>query len=254
MSEDFDKEAEREKLRKQFERDEKRREATRKMSDLLLKGATMTNKHCNECGSPIFRYEGQEFCPNCQTAIAGEGETEGKAKAERKGDAGGRGKGETEDQTPGAADANGVAPETEGTAPEESVAGGETEPEPVPESDPDQPSQLDQSPRTDQPTGSEPTPDPARAGGADLGHPTVRPEESPAQRGVDRRGESPTEAETPTDASPTDAGDLREAHAALRQTLTRFATRAAETDDPRQAREYLIAAREAAEALAALRR
>jgi uncharacterized Zn finger protein (UPF0148 family) len=216
------------------------------MSDLLLKGATMTNKHCNECGSPIFRHEGQEFCPNCQTAIAGEGEPEG--------DAGGREEGDVERQPPGAADANGIAPETEGTAPEESVAGGEGEPEPVPESDPDQPSQLDQPPRTDQPTGSEPTPGTAQVGASDHDHPTVSPEESTAQLGVDRRGESATEAETPTDASPTEAGDLREAHAALRQTLTRFATRAAETDDPRQAREYLVAAREAAEALAALRR
>ena len=58
MSEEFDKEAEREKLRRQLEREEEAREATEHMSDLLLKGATMTNKHCGECGDPIFRYQG----------------------------------------------------------------------------------------------------------------------------------------------------------------------------------------------------
>lgn len=63
---DFDKEAEREKLRKRFQEEEKKRESAEQMSELLLKGATMTNKHCSECGNPIFRMNGQEFCPNCQ--------------------------------------------------------------------------------------------------------------------------------------------------------------------------------------------
>lgn len=65
MSE-FDKEAEREKLRKQFEQDERKRESTQRMSELLLQGATMTDTHCDTCGDPLFRYEGQEFCPSCQ--------------------------------------------------------------------------------------------------------------------------------------------------------------------------------------------
>ncbi|MFB6154668.1 MAG: Sjogren's syndrome/scleroderma autoantigen 1 family protein, partial [Haloferacaceae archaeon] len=63
---DFDAEAEREKLREKYERDREKREATQRMSELLLKGATMTNKHCDRCGDPIFRYQGQEFCPTCQ--------------------------------------------------------------------------------------------------------------------------------------------------------------------------------------------
>lgn len=63
---DFDKEAEREKLRKQFAADEKKRESTERMSELLLQGATMTESHCDTCGDPIFRYQGQEFCPTCQ--------------------------------------------------------------------------------------------------------------------------------------------------------------------------------------------
>jgi uncharacterized Zn finger protein (UPF0148 family) len=63
---DFDKEAEREKLRKKFARDEEKRADTRRMSELLLKGATMTNKHCNQCSDPLFRHDGQTFCPSCQ--------------------------------------------------------------------------------------------------------------------------------------------------------------------------------------------
>lgn len=63
---DFDKEAEREKLRKQFEQDKQKRESTERMSELLLQGATMTDTHCDTCGDPLFRYEGQEFCPSCQ--------------------------------------------------------------------------------------------------------------------------------------------------------------------------------------------
>lgn len=68
MSE-FDKEAEREKLRKQFEHEEERRQTTQEMSELLLKGATMLNIHCADCASPIFRHEGQEFCPTCHRSV-----------------------------------------------------------------------------------------------------------------------------------------------------------------------------------------
>lgn len=72
MSE-MDKEAEREKLRKQLEEEAEDRKATQHMSELLLKGATMTNRHCDECGDPLFRHEGREFCPTCgrQTRTTG---------------------------------------------------------------------------------------------------------------------------------------------------------------------------------------
>ncbi|MFB6186917.1 MAG: Sjogren's syndrome/scleroderma autoantigen 1 family protein [Halobacteriaceae archaeon] len=66
---DFDKEAERERLREKYEGDQEKREATQQMSELLLQGATMTNKHCDTCSSPIFRHQGQEFCPNCQEPV-----------------------------------------------------------------------------------------------------------------------------------------------------------------------------------------
>ncbi len=69
---DFDKEAEREKLREQFAEDEKKREATERMSELLLQGATMTNTHCDTCGDPLFRYDGQTFCSTCQRAAGTE--------------------------------------------------------------------------------------------------------------------------------------------------------------------------------------
>ncbi|MFB6162347.1 MAG: Sjogren's syndrome/scleroderma autoantigen 1 family protein, partial [Halococcoides sp.] len=68
MSE-FDEEAERERLREQYERDKADRESTQRMSDLLLKGATMTNAHCGTCGDPIFRQNGDEFCPTCQESV-----------------------------------------------------------------------------------------------------------------------------------------------------------------------------------------
>ena len=62
-----DKDAEREKLRLQFEKETKSRESARIMGSLLLQGATMTRKHCKTCGDPIFRQEGEEFCPSCRT-------------------------------------------------------------------------------------------------------------------------------------------------------------------------------------------
>ena len=64
----FDEEAERERLREKYEQDQEKRASTQRMSELLLKGATMTNSHCDTCGDPIFRYDGQEFCPTCQAA------------------------------------------------------------------------------------------------------------------------------------------------------------------------------------------
>ncbi|WP_122088531.1 Sjogren's syndrome/scleroderma autoantigen 1 family protein [Halalkalicoccus subterraneus] len=67
-SDEFDKEAEREKLREKYAEERQDRESTQRMSDLLLQGATMTNKHCDRCGDPVFRYEGQEFCASCQSA------------------------------------------------------------------------------------------------------------------------------------------------------------------------------------------
>jgi UPF0148 protein len=62
----FDEEAVREELRQKYEDEREDREATARMSELLLQGATMTNQHCDRCGTPVFRYDGESFCPNCQ--------------------------------------------------------------------------------------------------------------------------------------------------------------------------------------------
>jgi len=75
----FDEEAERERLREKYEQDQEKRATTQRMSELLLKGATMTNRHCDTCGDPIFRYDGQEFCPTCRAA---EGEAAAKETTE----------------------------------------------------------------------------------------------------------------------------------------------------------------------------
>lgn len=64
MSE-FDKEAEREKLREKYEKEKEDRKATQRMSDLLLKGARMTNKHCGVCADPFFEMDDTLFCPSC---------------------------------------------------------------------------------------------------------------------------------------------------------------------------------------------
>ncbi|ADG12765.1 Sjogren's syndrome/scleroderma autoantigen 1 family protein [Methanocaldococcus infernus] len=36
------------------------------VSNLLLKGYTMTEKFCPYCGSPLMRKEGKVFCPICE--------------------------------------------------------------------------------------------------------------------------------------------------------------------------------------------
>ncbi|AXG05463.1 hypothetical protein DU500_02880 [Haloplanus rubicundus] len=77
----FDEEAERERLREKYEQDQEKRASTQRMSELLLKGATMTNSHCDTCGDPIFRHDGQEFCPTCQ-ATDGKGAAAQEATAD----------------------------------------------------------------------------------------------------------------------------------------------------------------------------
>jgi|GEM_PF-590830 len=63
---EFDREVEKEKLRLQFDKEAKSRESAKLMSALLLKGATMTSKHCRKCCNPIFRQDEREFCPTCK--------------------------------------------------------------------------------------------------------------------------------------------------------------------------------------------
>jgi uncharacterized Zn finger protein (UPF0148 family) len=193
----FDEEAERERLREKYERDQEKRASTQRMSELLLKGATMTNSHCDACGDPIFRHDGQEFCPTCQAA-------------ER--------------------DAEGDADAGAGTAASDAASeGGDAGTTPADAADP-----VAESDTTPAP---EATDRPARPGVVDEA-PTITSD----GRVRDRSSE------------PTAAADrsLDEARASLSRTLLRYARAAEETDDPRRAMEYLSAAREAAETLAAL--
>lgn len=211
---DFDAEAERERLREKYERDEERRKETQQMSELLLKGATMTNRHCNDCGSPIFRYDGQEFCPSCQRVTA---ESDADERADVDGQAG------------------------QATANEQSVPDGQAG-----RATPDeqtttatQPAAADRStPREQTMPGEQATPD--ERGGA--------PEGTAAGADADDvRAEPSTVSPAATSGSATAAD--RGAREALLRALTRHAQLAEETDDPRRAKEHLSAAREAAEAL-----
>ncbi|MDR5656113.1 Sjogren's syndrome/scleroderma autoantigen 1 family protein [Halodesulfurarchaeum sp. HSR-GB] len=191
MSENFDKEAERERLREKYEADQGDREATERMSELLLQGATMTNKHCDTCGSPIFRYQGQEFCPTCQA--------EGQPAAESQP--------ESEDSSA----EPGVGASTGGADP---AAGGQVDPGA---------SQVD-----------------AGAGQTDPG---TEPSQGP--------GTTAARTATAPGGTPVAAGDAG-AQESLSQTIAVLAERARTSEDPQQAKAFLEAAREAAEALAAL--
>jgi len=43
-------------------------EDLQKISKLLEMGGTMLAQHCERCGAPIFRYQGEEICPLCETS------------------------------------------------------------------------------------------------------------------------------------------------------------------------------------------
>ena len=215
---DFDKEAEREKLREKYGDDEDDRAATEQMSELLLKGATMTNAHCNDCGDPIFRFDGQEFCPTCQKPVdRGDGATdEAGEQAEQSSD------------------------DIEVTTPEEDATvqfGGDA---------PARDSQAQADGERTDPAG-ESTQTPESTG--DTGKPTAERDPQP------RRAPSvdPASTETPNSdghATTPPTAHLTNAQVLLAQTVEQYAQRARDTESPREATEYLEAAREAAETLA----
>jgi uncharacterized Zn finger protein (UPF0148 family) len=211
---DFDKEAEREKLREKYEADQQDREATERMSDLLLKGATMTNAHCGTCGDPIFRYEDREFCPTCQEPV-------GEAADAETGD-------ETEgvEQAPEA----GAAGRSE-TTPDSAGQRRETNPETAPARDGNG-AGID-APGAD----SEPTPAPARPG-----------TDAPDTSGGDP--EPPQRApQTPQNAG---TGDVADARRSVARTLARLAAQADASEDLERTTAYLAAVEDAADALAAI--
>jgi len=213
---DFDKEAEREKLRKKFADDEEKRASTQRMSELLLKGATMTNKHCSRCSDPLFRYDGQTFCPSCQAEGA---EVDPQAEAN------------------GAEPNPEVATEEQPADPQGRETRGSAEPSQSTQPQTGQSAQPQAGKPIQPQTGESARPQAARS-----------PESVSSVSGRHNKTGS-TGVETRPDVS---AGDLTEARESLTRTLTRFAQAAEETDNPRRARELLAAAREAAATLAEL--
>ena len=231
MSDEFDKEAEREKLREKFARDEEKREHTQRMSELLLKGATMTNQHCETCSDPIFRHDGREFCPTCN-----------------------RRKNDDQDAEP-----TGDGPVSEGANETGDAPTGTAAPSDAASSDRARRSNADAGVTGTAPAnGSEPAGDTANAAAP------ASDRQSPTS---DRQSAAPDRQSPIPDRSSADAGrsaaapdpsvgsdDVASIRASLTRTLGRFARAAEESDDPRRAREHLRAAREAAETLATLNR
>ncbi|MDS0220242.1 hypothetical protein NDI54_02635 [Haloarcula sp. S1AR25-5A] len=268
---DFDKEAEREKLREKFEQEEDNRAATEQMSELLLKGATMTNAHCSECGDPIFRYDGQEFCPTCQKPVARDAQENGADSPDADEQADDSDQIEVADPSNEARVQFGEADEeTAESAPDATEESARQEATDAPaESAPQSPPETgaDATPSTNDPAA------PPEAGGDQPAQQSDHPEpESQTARAGDSPGSGRQSAnerqfETPTQDPPVSArqtaasgrgsddvaANLDAASGLLAETVHRFAERAAATDNPREAREHLQAAREAAEALEATR-
>ncbi|KTG20110.1 Sjogren's syndrome/scleroderma autoantigen 1 family protein [Haloferax profundi] len=231
MSE-FDKEAERQRLREKYERDEEKRRSTQRMSELLLKGATMTNKHCDQCGDPIFRYDGQEFCPTCQT--------QGQAAASADADA--------ENAAEAVAEAESAPQAAEGATEQQTA---------------DESAESAGTPSATQSaaeTASQPTETPPQASATRRASSSTRTAPRAESRDVDERRPSarrtqPSDVdERSSSARQTPSDGVSTARESLVRTLTWAAEQAESTDDPRRASEFLAAAREAAEAIAALDR
>ncbi|SMO36236.1 Sjogren's syndrome/scleroderma autoantigen 1 family protein [Halorubrum cibi] len=245
MSDEFDKEAEREKLREKFAEDEKKREHTQRMSELLLQGATMTNRHCDTCGDPIFRHDGREFCPTCHATEDGfevpAADETGAEEAEPTADAGGTASSATTENRPESA-AGGGDP-TARNAATGNVATGNVATGNVATGNA---AARDAAARDAAATDAESTGfDGARDAPEEV---SGRSPSTPDAGSRTAAGES-----TPGGTSSDDAaGGVAAARESLTRTLNRFARAAEETDDPRRARDHLRAAREAAEALAAL--
>ncbi len=264
----FDKEAEREKLREKYGDDDEDRENTRRMSELLLQGATMTGKHCDNCGDPIFRHDGQEFCPTCQheaqqaqqaqsaeTHQAQNGETQqvqnGEAQRTQSEESR-QARSERVDETDGPdgqpagraasdADAETDRPTDHGDdEPRVEINGVRVADRHADRSDVRAPPSQSEDAAPERDRRHQHAHDHRRAGDA-------RQHAGDARRRATDRDATPRR---PTD----DEGDLGLAREALVRKLSDLAHRAEETDDVTRARELLGATREAAEALAALDR
>ncbi|WP_276299548.1 Sjogren's syndrome/scleroderma autoantigen 1 family protein [Halorussus lipolyticus] len=261
----FDKEAEREKLREKYGDEDEDRENTRRMSELLLQGATMTGKHCDNCGDPIFRHDGQEFCPTCQHEAREQTQV-------RNAESQGQSPDETDpvqradsaEESAGDADQSDDEPRVEINDVRVADQHGDHSNVRRPSS------QADDRRASDDGRGAQNHADRQRgphghrrSDHTRSDHTRSGPNQSADQQnrarahrvGDQRRGDgrSRTGAGRPT-ADAVSADDLGPAREALVRKLTDLARQAEETDDVARSRELLSATREAAEALAALDR
>jgi uncharacterized Zn finger protein (UPF0148 family) len=228
---DFDREAEREKLREQFERDKQKREASEQMSELLLQGATMTNRHCPECHSPVFRYDDTEFCPTCQREVTEDGEFVDEAGAD------------------------GETPATAESADAQAATNEETEADDTASAESEVDAGVERTETADTPETPEPEPADDRPTETRQPTETQASEETRSASARDRRParvDPPARRERP--ATESEAGDLGEAEAALVREITNLTRRAEETRDVGRKRDLFAAAREATETLRELRR
>ncbi len=259
---DFDREAEREKLREKYERDKQKRKASERMSDLLLQGATLTNRHCPACQSPVFRYDGRSFCPTCEREVTEDGELRGgdepaaadpeaNARESTDPDAGSAADREGGD----AAADSGAEAEADGRLDPQSETATNRTPEPAAEGDrkaggkraeatesaPPTPSRDRRPARVDPPATSDAEP-PAGRSGSDA--------DADADAGEGEQSRTRQRAEE----TRSERGTLREAERTLIEEIASLTRRAEETRDVGRKRDLLAAAREAAETLEAVRR
>ncbi|WP_276280124.1 Sjogren's syndrome/scleroderma autoantigen 1 family protein [Halorussus caseinilyticus] len=255
----FDKEAEREKLREKYERDEKDRENTRRMSELLLQGATMTGKHCNECGDPIFRYDGQEFCPTCQHGTdasaqeQAQADSDGQAPRDASAADSADSSAESADSVEQSADRS-AEPADRATddEPRVEIDGVRVADRHVDRSNVRRPpsEQSDQRASGNRHTSGD------RRASADAGraHEHDHAGRERAHAHAPANGRDPERAREPARTAGDDAANLATARESLVRKLTALAREAEGTDDVARSRDLLAATREAAEALAALDR
>ena len=261
---DFDEEAERERLREKYEKDAERRAETQQMSELLLKGATMTNAHCETCGSPIFRYEGQEFCPTCQSQNAERNAADnGSVNASDS-----RGNTAPDNSSQSASADTATASNAQANTQPSTEADTQADTTPAPESSPADQNTTVSSANADR-SDTSPTVEPVdttvqpNTSNSIQSQSTSEGDVTPTQSDPSRhsRGDNDTVAEVNSTAH-TNTSEQRPAETAptrqtaiesLREALTRHAQLAAASDDPRRARDHLRASNEAAEALKQLR-
>lgn len=250
MSE-FDKEKEREKLREKYERDKQKREQAEKMSELLLKGATMTNAHCSECGDPVFRYDGQEFCATCERPIQRESPEDDETQdgdssievTSPSDDTRVVFGGDDADATDEDADADTKATDAHTNSEAADTRADESAAEPDARAGESQPSQSDVPARSHADVPAE----------READRPVKQDVEVPAATREDTHTQQTQQDDTLSRSDFDEDEGLAIAHSSLVNTLVRFSRKAEATEDPQRAREYLQTAREAAETLAALR-